>query len=340
MKIFANKSIWKKLAIIMLLVLSISFVQPQPVQAGWGGELMEPVCDLLVGLADGFMNLTHHIFIGQETTLIKVGLNTPLTQIFRVAVTAIVVILALAAAAILTAGTAIAIGAICGTLATQGITVVVASALMANIVPILVSGTYFGVKAYSMDAFDNELALPLYSISPERIFSNTIPLFDVNFFNPSATPFEYEWIHKTSFDDKYKPVNDTSNLDFSNAQEVTTDEMKQKIIDSKDVSITNKDLITKVLKETINGTTYIQYSYQQIGNTYNNVLYLGGDGNYYSIPANIDFSNAEDITTDDMKKELVALGVGTADNITNIKKVPFNGETYIRFSVRRNNIYL
>ena len=322
MKIFANKSIWKKLAIIMLLVLSISFVQPQPVQAGWGGELMEPVCDLLVGLADGFMNLTHHIFIGQETTLIKVGLNTPLTQIFR------------------TAGTAIAIGAICGTLATQGITIVVASALMANIVPILVSGTYFGVKAYSMDAFDNELALPLYSISPERIFSNTIPLFDVNFFNPSATPFEYEWIHKTSFDDKYKPVNDTSNLDFSNAQEVTTDEMKQKIIDSKDVSITNKDLITKVLKETINGTTYIQYSYQQIGNTYNNVLYLGGDGNYYSIPANIDFSNAEDITTDDMKKELVALGVGTADNITNIKKVPFNGETYIRFSVRRNNIYL
>lgn len=337
MKIFANKRIWKKFTIIILLVLSISFVQPQPVQAGWGGELMEPVCDLLVGLADGFMNLTHHIFIGQETTLIKVGLNTPLTQIFRVAVTAFVVLLALAAAALLTAGTAIAIGAICGTLATQGVTVVVASALMANIVPILVSGTYFGVKAYSMDAFDNELDLPLYSISPERIFSNTIPLFDVNFFNPSATPFEYEWIHKTSFDDKYKPVYDDSDLNFNNAEDITTDEMKQKIGSAMGI---NPDLISKIKRITDGGITYIQYSYSQVGgSTATQIVWKTSDGQYESIH-DISFDNAEDITSEEMKQELESLGKGTAGNITNIKRTTEGGRTYIRFSVRRNTIYL
>ena len=113
--------------------------------------------------------------------------------------TAFVFLAVLAAAAALTAGGAFLIGPVVAALGGSAVTGgIVVSAVIANLVPILVGATYFGVKAYSMDAFDNELALPLYSISPERIFSNTIPFFDVDFFNPSAKPFKYEWIRKTT----------------------------------------------------------------------------------------------------------------------------------------------
>ena len=110
MKIFANRSIWKKIVIFFSLILSIAFVEPKPVQAGIGGTLMEPVCDLLVGIGDGFMNVTHHVLIGQETTLIRVNLKDGGWGIVRIVVTILAVAAALAAAALLTAGGAIAIG--------------------------------------------------------------------------------------------------------------------------------------------------------------------------------------------------------------------------------------
>ncbi len=268
MKIFANKSIWKKIVIAFLLSISIFCTKPEPVYAGIGGELMEPVCDVLVGLADGFMNLTHSILIGQETTLIRIGLNSDLTTFFRVAITAIVFLAVLATAAAVTAGGALAVGAVTGALsstavaAAGGTAVVVktiaTSAIIANIVPILVGSTYFGVKAYGMDAFDNEIDLPLYSISPERIFSNTIPLFDVNFFHPSAEPYKYEWIHKTSFGDKYQPVYNTSDISFDNAEDITTDEMKQKIASARGKYANNIDKIKRTI---VDGKTYIYYEW-------------------------------------------------------------------------------
>ena len=267
MRIFANKSLWKKIVIIFLLIISVSFTTPKPVQAGWGGELMEPICDLLVGLADGFVNITHHILMGQETTLIKVNLNITAMDILRVAVTAFVFLAVMAAAAALTAGGALAIGAVVAALGGPAVTGGIAvSAIIANIVPILVGATYFGVRAYSMDAFDNELALPLYSISPERIFSNTIPFFDVDFFNPSAKPFEYEWIHKTtdqekaqvtrSANGKYVELDESDrklNLDFSNGTPIT-EQLKEEL---KLASIRNGFQIE------VNGKKYVQYEYKE-----------------------------------------------------------------------------
>lgn len=72
MRIFANKSIWKKIVIIFLLITSISFVASKPAQASVGGELMKPVCDLLVGLGDGVVKIIHIGLLGQDNTLLRI----------------------------------------------------------------------------------------------------------------------------------------------------------------------------------------------------------------------------------------------------------------------------
>ena len=337
MKIFANKSIWKKIVIIFLLITSISFATPEPVQAGFGGELMEPICDLLVGLADGFMNVTHNILIGQETTIIRVNLNDSMTSFFRVAITAIVFLVVLAAAAALTAGGALAVGAVTGAVTSTTAGSFAAAAIIANIVPILVGSTYFGVKAYSNDAFDHELNLPLYSISPERIFSNTIPLFDVNFFHPSAEPYKYEWIHKTTFDDKYQPIYNDDYLDFSNGEDVTTSEMKDRICKSGAASITNPDLIKEIKKIKFGGTTY--YQVKRSGNMGSADYYITlrekADGNL-ELAQNLDFSNAEDMTSEEIQ-DLETIGDIDPGLVSEAKKIEIGGVKFIRFKIRRPN---
>lgn len=340
MKIFAENSILKKIIIILVLLTSVWFVKPKPVQAGIGGELMQPVCDLLVSLMDGIMNVTHHVLMGQQTTLIRVNLTDSIwDKIQRIAVTAIVVFAVLAAAAILTVAGAIAIGAVLTAVGLAVPSTIVASALIANIVPIAVAGTYFGVKAYNKDAFERELDLPLYSISPERIFSNTIPFFDVNFFNPNSTPFEYEWLAESSsssFDDKYKSVYDDSYLDFSNGQDVTTQEMKEKICKSDAVSIRNPDLIKEIKKITVGGATYYQYKYSSVGgSSANGILLESTDGKLEST-RDIDFSNAEDMTSQEIE-ELAKLAGQNPSLISNAKKITIGGKQYIRYSIRRNS---
>ena len=51
MKIFANKSIWKKIVLVLLFITVCAFVAPQPTQAAsFGGALMEPICAFLTGI--------------------------------------------------------------------------------------------------------------------------------------------------------------------------------------------------------------------------------------------------------------------------------------------------
>ena len=341
MNIFANRSIWKKILIVFFMILTISCIKPKTVKAASiGGELMEPICDFLVGFADGFMNASHHILIGQETTLIRVNLSDGVWDILRIAVTAVVFLLVLAAAAALTAGGAIAVGAVITALGGQVSAGIAASAIIANIVPILVGATYFGVKAYSMDAFDNEIDLPLYSISPERIFSNTIPLFDVNFFNPSAEPYKYQWIHKSSFEDKYQPIYGDSYLDFSNGQDVTTTEMKDRVCKSSDASIINPDLIIEIKKITFNGSTYFQVKRSgAMGAAPYNINLRETEDGQLKLAEDLDFSNAVDMTSEEIK-ELTSAGNINAEIVKNAKKIEVGGVQYIRFTTRRSNKYL
>jgi len=57
MKIFTNQKVWKKIVVVLLIVLAFQFIVSSPVRAGGdddgiGGKLLEPVIDLLVSLCD------------------------------------------------------------------------------------------------------------------------------------------------------------------------------------------------------------------------------------------------------------------------------------------------
>lgn len=208
MKIFANNSLWKKIVIILLVIFSISFIEPIPVNASIGGKLMEPICDLLVGICDGIIKVAHNTIIHQETTLIRVNLNTTAEDILRVAITVFAFVLAFVALAIVTGGVSAVVGAVSAAVTAGAVTAgtlagAAVSGIIANIIPIIVGSVIVGVAAYSSGGFTDEVALPLYSISPDKIFSNAIELFDVNFFNPNSVEYQYQWAHKVNFDERY-----------------------------------------------------------------------------------------------------------------------------------------
>ncbi len=51
-----------------------------------------------------------------------------------------------------------------------------------------------GASVYNSDAFDGNIDIPIYGITPEAIFKGKIPLFDVNFFDPNQETVDYSWM--------------------------------------------------------------------------------------------------------------------------------------------------
>ena len=180
MNIFAKtKNLWKKIAIVFTIITSISFAAPKPVAAGLGGELMEPICDFLVFVGDGVVDVVHSLVLKQDITLIRVDTKeNGLLRLTKGVAVAIAIALVAVTACVVTGGIAAVVGASAG------------AAILSNIGAIaiisIVGGGYIGAKAYDNIWWNDEVDLPLYSITPETIFRNDdeFPLFDVNFFNP------------------------------------------------------------------------------------------------------------------------------------------------------------
>lgn len=85
MKFFENKKIWKKIVIMLLLVMFFQFAFITPVKASVeevGGTLLSPVMSLVVGLGDGIMDVLHDFIMGQSMSGINVDLepDTPLLE--------------------------------------------------------------------------------------------------------------------------------------------------------------------------------------------------------------------------------------------------------------------
>ena len=192
MKIFANKSVWKKIVIVFLLLTVFSFAAPKPVAAGIGGTLMEPICDFLVWAGDGLVNVTHRILIHQNDTLIKVDLNDGIIGIIRVIFT---IIAAIGVLALICAGGWFAFDALLGLFHATW-SMAAAAAFGSVIVLGVVSSIYVGAQVYSIDGWDNEVHIPLYSITPEEIFKGDIKLFNVDFFDSNdgeTDPYTYDF---------------------------------------------------------------------------------------------------------------------------------------------------
>ena len=220
MKFFANKKIFKKIVLTLFLLLSFSYVSPEPVQAGIGGELMEPICELIVGLGDGIMGVIHSTFLGQDKTILYINLSPDVKVLLK---TILVIVIGIAVAVLIAYGfgvigagfTALSKFVAGGAVALKGFafkTIVggtIAKSLGMIIPLATATGLIVGVKAYSADFWkDDRVDLPIYSITPEEIISNKIPLFDVNFFNPDPEKkWEYDWARNLEITDEIKNAN-------------------------------------------------------------------------------------------------------------------------------------
>lgn len=177
MKFFMNQSIWKKIVIVLLIVLLFNAVVMKPVHADvveFGGKLMSPILSLLVGLGDGILDVIGRNIMGSNTTLYKVERGEGIWDTVATWVVGIVTaIIAIALVVVTLGAAAVALAAI-------GITATVTVGLgtvVTGVVAGLCTATWFSDKVLPQDLY-----LPMYSYSAEEIFKGNILLFDVNFF--------------------------------------------------------------------------------------------------------------------------------------------------------------
>ena len=181
MKIFENKSLLKKIAIILIIVTIFSFCFPETVSAsddGVGGKLLNPIVDLFVFLGDGVMNIIHGAIFSNSHSVIHIEMGSTFWEVAGTILIGIVTAIIVAAAVIATAGAVVAAVAALGvTLSTVG----VGTVLLISVGSGVAAASYFNSNVLPEDVY-----LPVYQISPDQIFSNEVLLFDVDFFNPSS----------------------------------------------------------------------------------------------------------------------------------------------------------
>lgn len=249
MKIFANANIWKKLVIVFFAVLCLAFVVPKCVQAeddSIGGTLMKPICSFVVWLGDGVTNVLHKVLIKQDETIITVFDGSIFDKIKRVLAAVFLV-----AAVIATGGAVMYVIAISS--------VAMAAATFGSII-LLTAQTagYVGLAVWNSDAFDKDIDIPVYSITPEAIFQGKIPLFDVNFFDPSQETVDYSWMTE------YEPPTDfvsigNWNISISNPDkdlEKVNEKLKERNSNLNYALIKNAN---KVYEETSSTSVFTKY---------------------------------------------------------------------------------
>ncbi len=169
MKIFQNKNLFKKLIIVLLFITIFSFCMPKVSRASVGGDLMDAVMDLFVGIGDGINTVLSKMILQTDGSFIVVNTETNgVAKILGIIVAAAVII-----------GGIVLIAAAPASLAVVStIFTVVKAGVVAGVVT-------FAVTSYLSDAtFGEKVVLPSIRLTPYEIFTNQIPLFDVDFFSP------------------------------------------------------------------------------------------------------------------------------------------------------------
>lgn len=170
MKIFQNKNLFKKLIIVLLFITIFSFCMPKVSRASVGGDLMDAVMDLFVGIGDGINTVLSKMILQTDGSFIVVDTETNgVAKILGIIVAAAVII-----------------GGIVLIAASDGAVLAVASAVFTVVKAGVVAGVVtFAVTSYLSDAtFGEKVVLPSIRLTPYEIFTNQIPLFDVDFFSP------------------------------------------------------------------------------------------------------------------------------------------------------------
>ena len=182
MKIFKNNFLMKLMATLCLVVMLFVFVAPARVRADGdevtvGGVLLEPIVKLFTALADGTMELLHTGAQGQGVGIIKIDGSQDwwevLGTIFAVAI--------LVTALLIFASGGIAAG-LAAAAASWGIGIS-STISLATVAGCSIVGVWAGIKAADW-FFPDDIYLPAFTVGVQEIFSNKLPMFDVNFFEP------------------------------------------------------------------------------------------------------------------------------------------------------------
>ena len=185
MKIFTNKSIWKKIVIALLLVLAFQTVMVKPVQADvveFGGKLMGPILSLLTSLGDGINDIIARSIMGANTTLYRIETGNAfwegfLTVVVFVAAAALVIALAWA-----TGGIATAVISVLKVLVPAAASMTLPTTMGVGTILASLGIGVFSAVWYNHDVLPEDIYLPMYTYSAEEIFKGNILLFNVNFF--------------------------------------------------------------------------------------------------------------------------------------------------------------
>ena len=176
MKIFQNKKIFQKIIIIFLIIMLFSLGVPKASSAvvkEIGGELLNPVMSFFVTLGDSAMTLLQKVVYSMDDSLINIDTSSSLIAKILVIVTAIILVAVSIISVVASGGATLAIVA--------GIAkIVITAGVVTTITFPITTGIVEGM-------LPDSVYLPLFEITPQEIFSNKVPLLDVDFFNPSDT---------------------------------------------------------------------------------------------------------------------------------------------------------
>lgn len=185
MKIFTNKSIWKKIVIALLLILAFQVIMVKPVQADvveFGGKLMSPILSLLTSLGDGINDIIARSIMGANTTLYRIETGNEFWEGFLTVVVAIAVAALVIALVWATGGLASAVIATLKVLVPAAAKMTLAAGMgVGTILAASGIGIYSAVW-FNHEVLPDDIYLPMYTYSAEEIFKGNILLFDVNFF--------------------------------------------------------------------------------------------------------------------------------------------------------------
>ena len=247
MKIFENKSLFKKLVLIFVLITIVSFCIPKTVQADGGeigGALLNPIMSLFVSLGDGTMTLIQKMLLDVDDSLISINSSSGFWSKFIVVVAAVAVCAVVIAASVLTAGAA------------SGVAVGIAAAIKgAAIISITIGFTTvtFPITTTIIEGMlPSNFKLPMFFVTPQEIFSNKIPLLDVDFFNPQEGIYETKDVMKREevsvMDNKFKNLEEKHGMPDLNTcfEKVEYNKKSEYYVDGELTEYLKDDIIQKL----------------------------------------------------------------------------------------------
>ena len=184
-------SLIKKVSIVLVCVMVFSFCAPVVARAagdgdeGLGGKLLNPVMSLVVSLGDGIMSLVQRTVAGIQNTFTEISTIDEDAAWYEKAWEWIKDKWGYIAGAVLII-VGVGVAAFTGGLGT-GATVILAKMGATLIFAAAASGAaacvvYQYNTNINSGQLPNTLVLPSHSITTKNIFSNQIPLLDVDFF--------------------------------------------------------------------------------------------------------------------------------------------------------------